>query len=146
MTFSEFERVLNHCPHFTNFWLFLRVGEFWLFVLLTSGTSNCGHDAFFIEEAISKVFKNVWKTLLRSENGAFSACPPQPWRRWMVIFHALSRHSRMATPDQTTIFISSTIFFQSKFAGLLKLPLNKKRLPVSVKRKTDKRLFFYKVK
>ena len=36
MTFSEFERVLNHCPHFTNFWLFLRVGEFLLFVLLTS--------------------------------------------------------------------------------------------------------------
>ena len=36
MTFSEFERVLNHCPHFTNFWLFLRVGEFCLFVLLTS--------------------------------------------------------------------------------------------------------------
>ena len=36
MTFSEFERVLNHCPHFTNFWLFLRVGEFCLLVLLTS--------------------------------------------------------------------------------------------------------------
>ena len=36
MTFSEFERVLNHCPHLTNFWLFLRVGEFLLFVLLTS--------------------------------------------------------------------------------------------------------------
>ena len=36
MTFSEFERVLNHCPHFTNFWLFLRVGEFCLFVLLNS--------------------------------------------------------------------------------------------------------------
>lgn len=36
MTFSEFERVLNHCSHFTNFWLFLRVGEFCLFVLLTS--------------------------------------------------------------------------------------------------------------
>ena len=34
----------------------------------------------------------------------------------------LIRHSRMATPDQTTIFISSTIFFQSNFAGLLKLP------------------------
>ena len=36
MTFSEIERVLNHCPHLTNFWLFLRVGEFLLFVLLTS--------------------------------------------------------------------------------------------------------------
>ena len=36
MTFSEFERVLNHCPHLTNCWLFLRVGEFLLFVLLTS--------------------------------------------------------------------------------------------------------------
>ena len=40
MTFSEFERVLNHCPHFTNFWLFLRVGEFCLFVLLTSRKKN----------------------------------------------------------------------------------------------------------
>jgi hypothetical protein len=40
----------------------------------------------------------------------------------MVIFHALSRHSRKATPEQTTISISSTILFQSNFAGLLKLP------------------------
>ena len=40
MTFSEFERGLNHCPHFTNFWLFLRVGEFCLFVLLTSSIDN----------------------------------------------------------------------------------------------------------
>ena len=39
-----------------------------------------------------------------------------------LFFRALSRHSRKATPDQTTIFISSTIFFQSNFAGLLKLP------------------------
>ena len=36
MTFSEIERVLTHCPHLMNFWLFLRVGEFLLFVLLTS--------------------------------------------------------------------------------------------------------------
>ena len=40
MTFSEFERVLNHCAHLTKFWLFLRVGEFCLFVLLTSTTTN----------------------------------------------------------------------------------------------------------
>ena len=36
MTCSEFERVLNHCAHLTKFWLFLRVREFFLFVLLTS--------------------------------------------------------------------------------------------------------------
>ena len=40
----------------------------------------------------------------------------------------------MATPDQTTIFISSTIFFQSKFAGLLKLPLE-------IKVKKDKKKY-----
>ena len=36
MTCSEFEQVLNHCAHLTKFWLFLRVREFCLFVLLTS--------------------------------------------------------------------------------------------------------------
>ena len=36
MTFSEFEQVLNHCSHFTNFWRFFRGEEFCLFVLLTS--------------------------------------------------------------------------------------------------------------
>ena len=36
MTCSEFEQVLNHCAQLTKFWLFLRVGEFCLFVLLTA--------------------------------------------------------------------------------------------------------------
>ena len=40
MTCSEFEQVLNHCAHLTKFWLFLRVGEFCLFVLLTSTFVN----------------------------------------------------------------------------------------------------------
>ena len=65
-----------------------------------------------------------------SEN---SCCDLKTGRFWLVrrslgkggwlFFRALSRHSRKATPDQTTIFIPSTIFFQSNFAGLLKLPL-----------------------
>ena len=54
MTFSEFERVLNHCPHITNFWLFLRVVEFCLFVLLTSTIKNIkppkGRLLFFMVE------------------------------------------------------------------------------------------------
>ena len=56
-------------------------------------------------EAISQVFKNVWKFLQRSENGAFS------------VGYSLSSHA------QTTISISSAISFQPNFAGLLKLPL-----------------------
>ena len=44
MTFSEIERVLTHCPHLMNFWLFLRVGEFCLFVLLTSRFSILFRD------------------------------------------------------------------------------------------------------
>ena len=40
MTCSEFEQVLNHCAHLTKNWLFLRVGEFCLFVLLTSTRTN----------------------------------------------------------------------------------------------------------
>ena len=44
MTCSEFERVLNHCAHLTKFWLFLRVGEFCLFVLLTSRTFHSYYE------------------------------------------------------------------------------------------------------
>ena len=51
MTCSEFEQVLNHCAHLTKFWLFLRVGEFCLFVLLTSRiyqtAEPCQHIADF---------------------------------------------------------------------------------------------------
>ena len=42
------------------------------------------------------------------------------WKR--SVFGSYSTNSY----TQTTIFISSTIFFQSKFAGLLKLPLRNK--------------------
>lgn len=56
MTFSEIERVLTHCPHLTNFWLFLRVGEFCLFVLLTSSIE---HKRLRSEKEIKKCGKNV---------------------------------------------------------------------------------------
>ena len=55
-------------------------------------------------EAISKVAKNVRKSLLR----------PVKWS----VFGGYPAGSH----TQTTIFSSSTIFFQPNFAGLLKLP------------------------
>ena len=45
MTFSEFERVLNYCPHFTNFWLFLRGEDFCLFIF-----GNLNYKQFSIAE------------------------------------------------------------------------------------------------
>ena len=61
--------------------------------------------AEFFLEVISKVFKNVRKFLLRSVKwGVFGG-------------YSVSSHA------QPTIFSSSTILFQTNFAGLLKLPL-----------------------
>ena len=82
MTFSEFERVLNHCPHFTNFWLFLRVGEFLLFVLLTSmnkawfGELNM-HPAHYEKHRYYDLnLNNIWRTgtiEVRAANGSTHA-------------------------------------------------------------------------
>ena len=58
---------------------FCMFGEFHFLYNLTFGYFMLDYQRFFFEkvtEAISKVFKNGRKFLLRSANGAFSACPP----------------------------------------------------------------------
>ena len=65
-------------------------------------------------EAISKVFKNVRKFLFRSV-------------KWGVFgLSSIASAKEDGSHAQSTIFSSSTILFQTNFAGLLKLPHNKK--------------------
>ena len=74
MTCSEFERMLNHCAYLTKFWLFLRVGEFCLFLFYLPYQNSRKLEeyiCYFNNERVSLTLKGMSPVQYRTHSMQF---------------------------------------------------------------------------